>query len=140
MRPSSRGSLILLGVLAFGYILGHAFPISLLSRLFHFLFLEKTTTPEIQVSVISQLFVGVATLLAVGVALFREDIRRIWDRPKLVLTPRVPSFLREVINGQSERRNRRGASGRSSPTRAQKYLAEFEERWPHLAGPRITVS
>lgn len=107
--------LLLIIPILVGYIIGHIFPIDLFMPKFEggqeF---DKAEYYRFIMSVLSALITGTAVI----VALFKDDFREMWKKPKIDVN--FQNGVREVFNDESE------SNSSSDPLIASKYISKIE--------------
>jgi hypothetical protein len=98
-----HAALIVLGFLTVGYFFGQILPIDFLRPT---ILIKELTIYDLYTCIIS--VVGtIVTFLAVIVALFKEDIRKIWDKAELIVCFRDENELHEILDNETSSPNYR---------------------------------
>lgn len=111
-----KKTLLILMPLIIGYVAGHFFPVEILKPNYpETEILNKSEYYRFIVSIIA----AIITFIAVLVALFKDDLREYWKRPKLVFSEPLQMTIEE-LNSNSE-------SGSSNDNlTANKYISRIE--------------
>ncbi|WP_437512722.1 hypothetical protein [Sorangium sp. So ce1099] len=91
---------------------------------------DDTVTGFQRLDLLVRILAAAGTFLAVVVALFKEDIRRLWEHANIELNPRDSDWIREILEGSTDDDDAEGdssASERDAPSRrAEKYEAAIQ--------------
>ncbi len=93
--------ILILLLIIFGYILGQLLPIDCLKPNL----VNKDISLNDLYSRIIAIFGTTVTFLAVVVALFKEDIRKIWDKADLLICFRDDNVLHEILDNETSSSN-----------------------------------
>lgn len=95
MNTKLKYSITLVIGLVLGFLLASQLP--LLSVISHFS--DSTVTQFQKFDLLIRILAAVGTFMAVAVALFKEDIRRLWEHASVELKSRDSDWLREILEG-----------------------------------------